>query len=195
MYKWILGTLIGFSVLAAMLVVIYGIRPKAVPIIKPSNFVEAKDLGIFVNRQLYQRMREANTVVIGFDKANSYHNKLAHAIAENFPVSEGGKTPKEVIFVTIEESFSLSGASIQDELRSKNKDPQIYFTIFDLGDGPAAEELQNCELLDTYEKWLECKKAQKLRQISKVRKVDKEKTVALMETQSSKDIVIYISER
>src|SRR5690606_7902209 len=165
-------------------------------IIKPSNFVNPEDLGEVVNRQLYQKINEANTVVIGFDDSNAYQSALVKSIVANFPQTEG-RTSKSVILVSAEDSFSGNPLNKQNQLRLENKNPQIYFTIFDLGDGPVAQELKNCELLKTYDVWIDCKKKQKLRQISKAKpkKVNQEQTVALMDVQSSKDIVVYISER
>ncbi len=191
MHKWILTSVIGLSIAVCFVVIKFGLRPKPVPIIKASNFEDPKMLGTYIVRQLYQKLNGAPTVAFGMDFSNAYQRSVVESVIKD--VSEKNKKATFEL-LSPNESFSNSGASKQDELRKKYGDQIVVFTIVDLKGVPMAPEVLDCEKDHTYSVWLECIKQQKVRQMSKARRVNLEKPIATVENQSQKDIMIYIRE-
>lgn len=193
MHKWIIGVVIGLSVIASLTVVKFGLKPKPVPIIKASNFEQPELLATYINRQLYQRLRSANTIILGFNKDNPFEKKVVDTLIELISNETKEKTPQFVL-LTPDESYSGSSSTRQTEIRERYGDKIMAFSIFNLKGVEEAPEIINCELDHTYPIWLDCMKKQKVRQINRAKKVVLEKPVGLVESQSQRDILIYIKE-
>jgi len=189
MYKWILGAVIGLSLIASLAVVRFGLKPKPIPIIKASNFEDPKLLATYINRQLYQKLRSNSVIAFGFNKDNAYEKAVIDSLIEI--VSEETKeNPPQFKTLTPEESFFGSTLNRQKEFGEKF----ISFTVVNLDGVTEAPEVMNCEVDHTYSVWLECMKSQKMRQINRAKKVKPGKPVGMVENQSQKDIMIYIRE-
>ncbi len=193
MHKWILGTVIGLSIIACLTVIKFGLKPKPVPIIKASNFEQPELLATYINRQLYQRLRSAKTIVLGFNKENIFEKKIVETLIE-LVTNETKEQPPQFILLTPDESFSGSNSTRQNEIRERYGGKLVAFSIFNLKDVAEAQEIINCELDHTYPIWLDCMKRQKVRQINRAKKVILDKPVGLVEIQSQRDILIYIRE-
>lgn len=48
----------------------YGLRPKPIPLMKPTSFVSLEEMGVVTFRRLYQPLRSERLVVLGYDPAN-----------------------------------------------------------------------------------------------------------------------------
>lgn len=189
MYKWILGAVIGLSLIASLAVVKFGLKPKPIPIIKASNFEDPKLLATYINRQLYQKLRSNPVIAFGFNKDNVYEKAVIDSLIKT--VSEETKeNPPQFKILTPEESFFGSTLNRQKEFGEKF----ISFTVVNLDGVAEAPEVTNCEVDHTYSVWLACMKGQKMRQINRAKKVKPGKPVGMVENQSQKDIMIYIRE-
>lgn len=193
MHKWILAAVISLSVIACLVVIEFGLKPKPIPIIKASNFEEPELLANYINRQLYQKLKHNKVIVFGFDKENFFEKKLVDKLIE-LVSQETKENPPQFVLLTSDESFSGSSSSRQDEIRSRYGDGLLSFSIINLKNTTEAPEIVNCEKNHDYPIWLDCIKKQKVRQINRAKKVNLEKPVGLVENQSQKDIMIYIKQ-
>lgn len=193
MYKWVLGIVIGLSVIASVSVMVFGLRPKPIPIIKSSNFEEPEKLANYIHRQLYERLKTSSPILIGFEKNNEYQLRVVTELIQILTRELKDKMP-EVIFLSPEESYTHATVARQDEMIKKYGGNFIAFTMVDIRGVPEANDLENCEMDHDYKIWLDCTRKQKVRQMIHARKVDPAKTLAQVENQSQKDIMIYIRE-
>lgn len=179
------------SLATSFFVAKYGLRGRATPIIKASNFVTPEYLAMYINRQLYQRLKTSSPIVFGYDKNNEYEKKAVEKIISYIWEDLKGKSP-EIIQVSADESYSGSSSSRIEEIKKRYGNNILSFTLIDLKDVTEAPEILDCEKDQHYPVWIECTKAQKLRQIMNAKKVDFEKPIAIVEAQSQIDIMVYI---
>lgn len=186
-------TVIGFSLLATFSVIKFGLKPKAVPIIKASNFEDPVKLGNYIHRQLYQKLLTSSPLVFGYNKENLYEKKVIETVIELVSKNQKEKSSQIVQF-SADETYSGSSSNRQSEIKSHYGENLLAFSVINLKGVEEAKEIINCESDHTYSVWLDCMKKQKVRQINRAKKVDVTKPVGIVELQSQRDILIYIRE-
>jgi hypothetical protein len=191
MYKWIIGAIIVFSLLATYSISKFGLGPASVPIIKPSNFETPETLGLYLHRQLYQRLTTSSPIIFGFDRSDVYEQKVVESLINHIDEDLKGKVP-QILIVPADQSYTQN--SDPAEIQKKYGDKFITFTLVNLIGTQEGEDMVNCEKEKVYSVWLECTKKQKVRQINHAKKVDLQKPIAIVETQSEHDVMIYIRE-
>jgi hypothetical protein len=185
MYKWIIGAIVGFSLLASFSLLKFGVGPRAIPIIKASNFEEPETLGLYIHRQLYQRLNTSTPIGFGFNKENPYEQKVVNSVI-NYITEDKNKSNEKMPKIVL--------LSVSEAESATRREMPLVFTLVNLENTEVAADYENCETHPKSEERLICLKKQKLREINRAKKVDLKKPIAIVETESQSDIVIYIKQ-
>lgn len=186
--------IIFFSLTASFLVAKYGLKARAIPIIKPSNFQSPDYLAMYINRQLYQRLKTSSPIIFGYNKDDAYEKEIVKRTISYISEDLKGKLP-EIIELDADESFTGSASTQIEEIKKRYKRENILsFTLVNLKGVTEATETVDCEKDHAYSVWIDCKKKQKLREILRAKKVKFDEPIGVVETQSQIDIMIYIRE-
>ncbi|MCB0393928.1 MAG: hypothetical protein KDD25_05185, partial [Bdellovibrionales bacterium] len=73
----------------------FGLEPKAVPVVKPSNFEDPQKIGEVIHRQLFQKMDEYSIVAIGQESIPLTESVVEGLVREN----EFGKPFDQIVSV------------------------------------------------------------------------------------------------
>lgn len=235
MHRWIIGILLTLSLIAAMLVIKFGLNPKPIPIIKASNFEEPEKFSRYIYRQLYTKLKLSPVIAFGTDELYNYDDKLI----ENF-FRLLGQELKKTVSVYSDRDFleytpqmssvkftRISEVNVKSLIQEIKEDKEFLVVIilkqknvlhnykdslvnqleFALGKEALSFSFQTLEEADLskpftpcnnggqFEQWLECLKELKARSIQTSKKIDKTKTIGILERVSEKDFLIFLSKR
>lgn len=186
--------IIFFSLTASFLIAKYGMKSRAIPIIKASNFQSPDYLAMYINRQLYQRLKTSSPIIFGYNKNDAYEKEIVKRTIGYISEDLKGHNP-EIIELGADESFMGSGSSQIEEIKKRyNREDILSFTLVNLKGVAETSEIVDCEKDHTYSVWIACMKKQKLREILRAKKVKFDEPIAVVETQSQIDIMVYIRE-
>jgi hypothetical protein len=186
MWKKLLVSIFILSALSTFLVIQFGLRPKSVPVIRPSNFENPEKLSFYIYRQMFQVLSNSQVIAFGVHEADSYHLK----VVEDLKIRLGSS--KEYYILKAEDAYhKLPNAKIHEI--EKNKNLQIPSFIFEnLDNVKVISQLQDCSNDLRFTFWLECLKENKLRQIFIAKRVKENLPAAVFERVSERDWVSFI---
>lgn len=220
MPRWIWIT-IAFCVSTSVYFTIrYGLRPKPVPVMNPTQFEGPEQIGVVVYKRLRQNVRADMLVLLGASngaqdedaKVWDGFEKAAAADGENvFPMKTSDYPDKESLFKTADEALKarklviirgltpevshFAENSLSRQLDSQRKHPVLSISIQRLAINKAdADDLQT-QCLDTESesghRKLDCA-AQKVARKYLKRKLEADKLWAVVERHGLKEYLVFI---
>lgn len=164
----------------------FGLKPKSVPIIRPSNFDSDKQLAEYIYRQMFQVFNENAIIVFGINQKSSFQLSVVAHLKSRVGVH------KTYIVLDTQEAYHREPGSKILNLEVEYGKPLPAFIFEDLTFVREIPQLQDCSSDLRFHNWLSCWKENKLRQMKISKKVIWEQLTAVFERVAERDWVVFI---
>lgn len=174
-------------------VIAFGLRPKTIPIIKPSS-IESRDAALgYVVSQMREKVEGLEYLALGYDiedaSSKDFAKKLEVALKE-------GQPKLQIIHLVKADGFHPLESAEVNRLEAKFKVlvPSILIAKVERAGDQFVEP--PCVVEEELKKFkdLNCLLAMTTKSWNRSKKIDKTKVIISMEQASSKDFVIYFAE-
>lgn len=187
MWKLVLIVTLILSGISSFVVIRFGLRPKSVPVIRPSNFESGNKLGEYIYRQMFQVLNQAQHVAFGYDPSSSFQKEAVEIIKSKLGSS------KTYYDLDVTNAYHRNEGSKILELEKSLQIRIPSFVFEDLTDVEVIQELQDCSSDLRFQIWMKCLKENKLRQISISKKVKPDQIAAVFERMSERSWAAFIN--
>ncbi len=186
MWKVILTGILVVSAVSTYLVIEFGLKPKSIPVIRPSNFQSPEQLGEYIFRQMYQVLSESEVLVFGIKNDSSFHLK----VVEHLKARLGNK--KIYYILSPIQAYHREPQAEILKLENQLGKSIASFVFEDLSNVQKIPQLQDCSNDLRFHYWIECLKENKLRQIEISKKVNLNLISAVFERVSERSWAAFI---
>lgn len=187
MWKYVLVATLILSGISSFVVIRYGMRPKSVPVIRPSNFESGHKLGEYIYRQMYQVLSQSTHIAFGYDPKSAFQKEAVDHIKAKFGSS------KTYYDLDVQNAYHRNESSKILELEKQLQKNIPSFVFEDLENVTAIAQLQDCSSDLRFQSWMRCLKENKLRQISISKKVLPHKISAVFDRISERSWAAFIN--
>ncbi len=186
MWKYIVAAILLLSLGSTYYVVSFGLRPRSIPIIRPSNFENPDKLAEYIYRQMFEVINESPVLVMGIDQKSEYQKEVVRYLTEKI-----GPRKKIITIDAFEAYHAVPNTQIHIlESNEKQKIPSFIFE--ELVGVREIPELQDCSKDIRFQVWIECNKENKLRMMRISKKAKQDQIIAVFDRISERDWVSYI---
>ncbi len=186
MWKVVLTGILVVSFISTYLVIEFGLKPKSIPVIRPSNFRSPEQLGEYIFRQMYQVLNESDVLVFGIQNDSDFHLK----VVEHLKLRLGNQ--KTYYIMSSLQAYHREPSSEVINLENRLGKKVASFVLEDLTAVKRIPQLQDCSNDLRFHNWMECLKENKLRQIEISKKVNLNSTAAVFERVSERSWAAFI---
>jgi hypothetical protein len=192
MQKWIIPTLVTISLATTFFAVKFGLKPRAIAIIQPSNFESSEEMAQYLRSQLFQKLHQTKTLVIGLDKNHpEFFDKTILALQSRMKETDSQWNP-QIVTMDLKDSFSKQPSEELRKLLANDRETAIILNFISLpSQATPGEPSGDCEMQKDLDLWLTCLKNQKLKQMANARKVDFKKPVGALDQESQFNYVVF----